>query len=104
MENETIAKIETLEPPLYISVNCNDYHFTVIFGKLFKGYYCSVPDWGVSADLSSAMDILYNTERLANAFKQMEEWPDYFALEVGKNLSLAIKEACEYVERIDKDE
>lgn len=66
MLEPTISKIVTLEAPLYISVNCNGYHFTVIFGKLFKGYYCSVPDWGVSADLSSSTDIFYNTERLVN--------------------------------------
>lgn len=104
MEVATISKIETLEAPLYLSVNYAGFNFQIICGEYVCGGYCCIPNWGISADLSSATDIFYNTERLANAFKQMEEWPDSFAVEVGKNLSLAIKEAVEYTERTNKDE
>ena len=106
LEATIITRTKTLEAPLYISVNCNGYSFKVIYGKLFKGYYCSLPDWGICINLACPSNILHNTNQLANAFMEIEEsnWESALALEIGKSLSLAIKEACDLMERKEKYE
>lgn len=104
MENATIAKIETLKEPLYISVNYAGFNFQIIYGEYINGGYCCILNWGLSADLSAHNnDIFYNTERLANAFLGVESnWESALALDIGRNLALAIQEAKEYAERMKK--
>lgn len=104
MENATISKIETLEEPLYISVNYAGYNFQIIYGKYINGGYCCILNWEISADLSAHNDdIFYNTERLANAFAGIEtNWENGFVLDISRNLALAIQEAREYAERMNK--
>ncbi|MFQ9923754.1 MAG: hypothetical protein ACLRVU_09580 [Beduini sp.] len=106
MEVATITKTKTLKAPLYISVNCSGYSFIVIYGKLFKGYYCSILNWGICINLACPSNILQNSNQLANGFMGIEgnDWESALALEIGKSLSLAIKEACDLMRRKNKYE
>lgn len=68
-----------------IGINLNGYFYLVIFGRHGNGYFCAIPNWGLSCEMAEPEDIFYNTERLRGiglAFS--EETAKTFATEIWK--------------------
>lgn len=47
-----------------VNIEANGSSFLTIFGKHANGYFCAIPNWGISCEMAEASDTFYNAERL----------------------------------------
>lgn len=79
---ENIVKFEA-EVIFEANVNVCGYCYLVIYGRHVNGYFCAVPNWKTSCEMSNPSDVFYNAERLNHAG---------FPKKVSGELAKAIKE------------
>lgn len=41
--------------------------YLVIYGRHINGYFCAIPNFGISCEMAEPSDTFYNTERLIGA-------------------------------------
>ena len=46
------------------NIEANGSCFLTIYGEHANGYFCAIPNWGISCELSDSTDTFYNEERL----------------------------------------
>lgn len=50
-----------------ISIDTNGSNYLVIYGKHINGYFCCIPNWKVSCEMSEPEDVFYNANNLIDA-------------------------------------
>lgn len=60
---ENIVKFEA-EVIFEANVNACGYCYLVIYGRHINGYFCAIPNFGISCEMAEPSDTFYNTERL----------------------------------------
>lgn len=53
----------------HISIDCNGFNYSVIFGKYINGGFFSIPNWNKGGELSSFDDVFWNTESITKALE-----------------------------------
>ena len=83
--NSTYEVAKTQE----FSVDWNGYGFLVIYGKHINGWFIAIPNWNICTEAGEPTDVIYNTEKLAAAFRNASK---------GQAIAEAIKKYSEGME------
>ena len=49
------------------NMSIDDCGFLIIYGKHINGYFCAIPNWGVSCEMAEPSNVGYNSEKLESS-------------------------------------
>lgn len=70
MKGYEIVRESQLHGIYEMIVEWNGYSFLVMYGRHFRGWFISVPNWNVFVESSKPDDIRYNSFKLDQKFEQ----------------------------------
>lgn len=76
------------------NIDVNGSSFLTIYGKHANGYFCAIPNWGISCEMAEPNDTFYNAGRLRSVnLSEKTAW--LLAQEIKKIVrALQAKESC----------